>query len=666
MSKLLFPIAAVICLMPAALWAGLPGDANGDGVVDMADYSAWCNNYTKTGATLADGDFDGSGVVDMSDYAMWFNNYGRSVNSSYPVGEPVLELPTLQCLGVYWIIKYDQNQNASIGVQYRLSGATAWTDAYPLFRVEKNPIHDGSGHVNALTVPADCWLFAGSIVNLSPDTAYDIQLTLSDTDGGGTSRILSARTLAEPIASASLPTYHVVPGSGGGSGSLADPYRGLSAAQAAASAGKIFLVHAGTYSGTFLISKNGSAGLPIVWRGAGDGDAVLVPTNPGNNCIEAFGRKYVYIENLVLQNGSCGVKANDAADIVVSRCRMTNVQYGFWCTTNNNDASKRIFISDNTMTGPCTWPRSQGIENQRGVQITGAGHVVCYNRISHFADGIDTYQSSRNEAIDFHNNEVSECTDDGAEMDYSQRNTRNFNNRYTNIYQGISEQPIYGGPVYIFRNAMYNVCQETFKMHNNPSGALFFHNTSVKQGMPLLLNTSAPAYNSVQKNNLFIGSTGVAYGYENTSTMYNCDYDYDGWGGTWTYFLKWNGVRYSTIAAAKASAPVYKHALAVPGVPFASGVTVPANPNTAYPTSVNDLRLKTVTPAIDGGTILRNFSAGYVGAAPDLGAYELGSSLPQYGPRPIGGGAAPAKALTPAKAPSPAKTVRPLSKNTLR
>jgi hypothetical protein len=91
----------------------------------------------------------------------------------------------------------------------------------------------------------------------------------------------------------------------------------------------------------------------------------------------------------------------------------------------------------------------------------------------------------------------------------------------------------------------------------------------------------------------------------------------------------------------------------VPGVPFASGVTVPADPDTAYATSVNDLRLKTVTPAINAGTILRNFSDGYVGAAPDLGAYELGNSLPQYGPRPIGGGAAPAKALRPAKIASP-------------
>jgi len=41
------------------------------------------------------------------------------------------------------------------------------------------------------------------------------------------------------------------------------------------------------------------------------------------------------------------------------------------------------------------------------------------------------------------------------------------------------------------------VVAEPFKMHNSPSGALFYHNTVVKQGPPLLLYTQAPASNLV-------------------------------------------------------------------------------------------------------------------------------------------------------------------------
>ena len=37
--------------------------------------------------------------------------------------------------------------------------------------------------------------------------------------------------------------------------------------------------------------------------------------------------------------------------------------------------------------------------------------------------------------------------------------------------------------------------------------------------------------------------------------------------------------------------------------------------------------------AIDAGAVLPNVNDGYHGDGPDLGAYELGSELPHYGPR---------------------------------
>ena len=77
-----------------------PGDANRDGVVDMADYSAWFNNYGKTGAQLSDGDFDQSGAVDATDYAMWFNNYGlgggasaQAATAAAKMAAPALTVP---------------------------------------------------------------------------------------------------------------------------------------------------------------------------------------------------------------------------------------------------------------------------------------------------------------------------------------------------------------------------------------------------------------------------------------------------------------------------------------------------------------------------------------------------------------------------------------------
>ena len=565
-----------------------------------------------------------------------FAQCAQAVDSSQPLGEPVLERPTMLCLGAYWIIRGDDNKNAIATVDYRKSGAPDWHKAMPLFRVEKGAdVMEKYG--TTLPIPEDAWLFAGSVVLLEPDTAYELRLTLADPDGGSVEKILSARTRAEPAVAADAPRHHVVPGNGGGSGAPADPYKGLAAAHAAAKPGDVFLLHGGVYEGVFDVTKSGEPGKPIVWQGAGDGEAIIdaqskADKRPGRG-ISASDVHDVWFEKLTIRNADFAIVTHESARIVVRRCHMHQISYGLTATRNQKRQLVDYFVSDNLIEGPCTWPRTKGIEDPRGIQITGEGHVVCYNRVRSFADAIDTFPSPRCSAIDFHNNEISECTDDGSEMDYSQRNTRNFHNRYTNVFQGISVQPVFGGPVYIFRNALYNVGMETFKMHNSPSGAIFYHNTSVKSGMPLVLATNQRVRNCVYRNNLFIG-TSAPYAYECMPKMIDCDFDYDGFGGgPFGMFLKWNGARYASIDLAKAKAPVYKHAVAVEvATAFASAVRPPEDEKKQVPSM--DLSPSPRSAAVDAGQPLPNFNDGYAGKGPDLGAYELGQPLPHYGPRP--------------------------------
>jgi Right handed beta helix region len=559
-------------------------------------------------------------------------------DASRPAAEPVLEEPTLHCLGVYWVIAGDDNGNATVAVDCRRTGAAKWLSAQPLFRVERGA-EKPPDRQPVLTVAPGTWLFAGSLLFLQPDTEYEVRLSLSDPDGGPTERVLRARTIAEPQVSAQAPRYHVVPGGGGGSGTQADPYRGLAEAQAHAKAADVFLLHAGAYEGTFTAQVSGEPGKPIVWIGAGDGEAAIdgqgsAPKRPGRG-VSASGIHDVWFERLTIRNADYALVAHDSSRLVIRRCHMHNVEYGITFTSNERDQTRGFFIADNTIEGPSTWPRTKGIENARGIQATGAGHVICYNRVRGFADAIDTFPSGRCEAIDIHNNEISEMTDDGIEMDYSYRNTRCFLNRLTNVFQGISTQPVYGGPVYIVRNAMYNVGLETFKMHNSPSGALMLHNTCVKTGVPLVLWTGEQVRNCRYRNNLFIGTEGN-YAYETTAPMVDCDFDYDGFGGgPWGQFLKWNSTRYATLEAVRANAPVYRHAVTVgAGSVFATGVAAPADETVQCPLTVNDLRLRPGTAAIDAGEVLPGVNDAYSGKAPDLGAYELGGELPHYGPRP--------------------------------
>jgi hypothetical protein len=67
-----------------------PGDFDGDGDVDGADFVAWQTNFPKpNGATLAEGDADGDGDVDGADFVVWQTNFPFTPGpGTTPVPEP--------------------------------------------------------------------------------------------------------------------------------------------------------------------------------------------------------------------------------------------------------------------------------------------------------------------------------------------------------------------------------------------------------------------------------------------------------------------------------------------------------------------------------------------------------------------------------------------------
>ena len=64
---------------------------------------------------------------------------------------------------------------------------------------------------------------------------------------------------------------------------------------------------------------------------------------------------------------------------------------------------------------------------------------------------------------------------------------------------------------------------------------------------------------------------------------------------------------------------------------FANAVPFPSNPFPEKP--IPDLRLQQGNNAVDFGVLIPGLNDNFQGNAPDMGAYELGGSLPQYGPR---------------------------------
>lgn len=562
---------------------------------------------------------------------------GLVAPAAQPLGEPVLEPPTWRCLGCYWLIAGDDNRDARVELRWRYAGQTDWRRGPDLFRVERG-VKPGA-YPFKLAVPEGAWLFAGSLIDVEPNRGYELKLNLVDPDGGAAERVLTAATPDEPRLPADRPvrTLHVKPGAGGGTGSAAEPYLGLVAASAAVRPGDLVLVHAGVYPATWSVGRGGEPNLPIVWRAAGDGPVVLDGQRPGakraGRGIDVVGRHDVWFEGLEIRHADYGLVGHEASRIVVRGCWFHDCDFGITCTRNDTDAVRGWWILDNRFQGPCSWPRSKGIEDPRGIQVTGTQMVVAHNRISGYGDGLDTFPSPRCENIDFCYNEVSECTDDGCELDYSVRNTRCFKNRFVNCFDGLSVQPIHGGPAYLVRNVCYNQGMGPFKLHNGPSGALFIHNTTVKRGPALEISTRESVHNCVMRNNLLLG-TADRYCFEAIPTMVDCDFDWCGWGGgPFGMFLKWNGARFKTLSELRGKGPAFAHGTLVEAGPFAGGLAAPESLERRHDPATVDTRLKADSAAVDAGVTLPGFNDGYAGQAPDLGACEYGQPLPAYGPR---------------------------------
>ncbi|MDX1491686.1 MAG: hypothetical protein R3332_10385 [Pseudohongiellaceae bacterium] len=128
-------------------------------------------------------------------------------NYVYP-DELFVEPPTLENLGFEWFIRGDDNRNATVEVAYRKVGDEQWLEAMPMLRIGGERIY--------VRVQWDVELppmFAGSIMDLEPDTEYEARFTISDPDGvrGEAVRKHVVKTRPEPMPYAHGRIFHVYP-----------------------------------------------------------------------------------------------------------------------------------------------------------------------------------------------------------------------------------------------------------------------------------------------------------------------------------------------------------------------------------------------------------------------------------------------------------------------
>jgi hypothetical protein len=121
-------------------------------------------------------------------------------NNEVTPGEFVIDHPTLINLGFEWLIQGDDNRNARVDVTYRKRGETLWKVALPLLRLQGERIYQNQGVFDVISPN----MFAGSILDLEPDTEYEARFDMSDPDGvvgqsgKSVTKTVTVRTRPEP------------------------------------------------------------------------------------------------------------------------------------------------------------------------------------------------------------------------------------------------------------------------------------------------------------------------------------------------------------------------------------------------------------------------------------------------------------------------------------
>jgi hypothetical protein len=571
-------------------------------------------------------------------------------------------------------------------------------------------------------------MFAGSLLNLQPGTEYECKFTLSDPDGvtGEKAKTVTVRTRPEPMPAEGGHTYHVYPA--GYTGPKQQPaFTGLLAAyynscQTSASEntsaprvqpGDIILVHAGLYigntlkyskasdtpnsqcpliEGTYYLTASGTADKPIVIKNAGDGESIFDGAQ-SQTLFNILAANYNYFEGLTIRNTNVafmtGIKnIAGATGFTLKHSRIYDVGRAI---QDDWSASKNYYIADNVLIGrhepshmmgwTPVWgnlPRYPEIlgsfqGSEYAVKVYGQGHVVAYNYVANWHDGIDVATYGMPDglprggdgtgeirdhvplSIDFHNNDIYNVGDNCIEMDGGSRNIRVFQNRCFNSAGGaLSAEPVIGGPAYVYQNLIYNTGQGTsLKYVYSPEGLYTYQNTFIGDARSgatsnerflnnLILGEDTPStiftvstFNnySTSDYNAFRPNKGSDHDFEWNSPDFKIETDYTGHLIT---------RKFSSLSDFVKTAGQEKHSILVDYDVFMN-VQMPDKDNLPhlYSPEEFDFRLKADSKAIDAGAVIPTITDGFTGKAPDIGAYESGKPLPHYGPRTMPPGSHP-------------------------
>ncbi|MBK5921282.1 hypothetical protein CCR80_09595 [Rhodothalassium salexigens] len=531
----------------------------------------------------------------------------------------------------------DEDFDASATLEYREVGAAVWEQGPDPVRLRPDMV---STPQDLEASPAG---FAATIAGLDADTSYEIRVTIDDPDGlrsdsAPTVQTLQATTRDMP---ADLPeqarTIQV------------DSMKALQAAVDQAQPGDVILVAPGLYEGSLRIRADGTEDNPIVIKGI-DRDGTVLDGQGGQFVVRVDGDN-VHVEDLSLRNADAGiwVRGNNYAGerttgVAIRGNKIDDVSDGISAIGGHED----LYIADNILQGRLEPLETVGGGNDEGIVVTGTGILVEHNTVSGFIDslGISKQTDIANVGISFRNNAVLWGGDDAIELDFAMRHAVAYDNMVANHANGLSFQPVYGGPAYAFDNIFYNIERGPIKISpetDDPAGIFVINNTFVRSGTALT-GSSGSVFNVEILNNLFIGD-GEQDGNQYTTLAirdltefaFDVRFDHNAYLQDGTF--RFSGERGETFEAWRSTGQFGRNDVLLAGEAVFENVPLDFE-DTGFAGRFRDLfdasldfGLADGSSAIDAGVVVNGINNDYAGDAPDIGALERGEQAPEVGAR---------------------------------
>lgn len=529
----------------------------------------------------------------------------NSVRAATTIQPGPFAIPTFHCLGVYWSPPGGET-NKNVLVRYRRQADSSWREGLPM---RYNPIPN---------TDEDLTDYRGSIVNLAPATSYEIELRLSD---GSATTNLVVTTWSEKFP-----------------------------------AGETIVVT--NRANPLEIRESGSSDKWRIYDGRG---ATIDVKHQHDGCI-TIDASYIIIRNLTLRGAGItnapnkgiigAIRINGGHDVVIENCDISdwgrlNPETGFGFDYDaaifaKGAAIKRLIIQRCKLHHPTfdgsNWYEPKYPTHSMGPQCitffnTGGNHVIryneCYSDLEHmFNDGIGggsngSFQGAPGPDSDIYGNIVTHCWDDGLEVEGGSRNVRVWDNYIAQAMMMIGNAPCSIGPLYIWRN----VVTHSQSQPNNGGGNFLkmgyadgekwmtghmyiFHNTIFRSDEWLPtggLGADRIVKHTTSRNNILHVRGARNWSASDNKANIDNDFDYDLSNGRIPATQEPHGIN---------GEPIY-----VEGAGFNSE------------TKTGNFQLAPNSPGVAVGEPIPNFSDGFSGKAPDIGAHQRGATPIEYGVR---------------------------------